>query len=86
MTQVSAEKADAVIVGAGAPTWGAAHKRYQRENFRHYLRLFAPAEDMPQYKNRVGVSPTVRDKWGIPAGFITKEWKGGARQAGRKEV
>ncbi len=55
----------------GAPRWGLEHKRYQRENFRRYIRLFAPAEDMPQFENRVEVSPTVRDAWGIPVPRIT---------------
>jgi len=55
----------------GAPAWGLAHKKYQRENFHRYLRLFAPAEDMPQWENRVEVSPNVRDSWGIPVARIT---------------
>lgn len=55
----------------GAPLWGPGHKQYQRENFRRYLRLFAPAEDLPQFENRVEVSPTIKDKWGIPVARIT---------------
>ncbi len=55
----------------GAPRWGLAHKQYQRENFRRYIRLFAPAEDLPQFENRVEVSPALRDAWGIPVARIT---------------
>jgi choline dehydrogenase-like flavoprotein len=55
----------------GAPRWGLAHKKYQRENFRRYVRLFAPAEDLPQYENRVDVSQRVKDAWGIPVPRIT---------------
>ncbi|UCF35591.1 MAG: GMC family oxidoreductase [Acidobacteriota bacterium] len=55
----------------GAPRWGLEHKKYQREKFRRYVRLFAPAEDMPQFENRVEVSPTVRDRFGIPVARIT---------------
>jgi choline dehydrogenase-like flavoprotein len=55
----------------GAPRWGRAHKQYQRDNFRRYIRLFAPAEDMPQFENRVEVSSSVRDAWGIPVARIT---------------
>lgn len=55
----------------GAPRWGLEHKKYQRENFRRYIRLFAPAEDMPQFENRVEVSPIIRDRWGIPVPRIT---------------
>lgn len=55
----------------GAPRWGLAHKQYQREKFRRYIRLFAPAEDLPQFENRVEVSPSVRDNWGIPVARMT---------------
>jgi len=55
----------------GAARWGLEHKRYQRENFHRYIRLFAPAEDLPQYENRVEVSPSVKDSWGIPVARIT---------------
>ncbi|MEW5979720.1 MAG: GMC family oxidoreductase [Acidobacteriota bacterium] len=55
----------------GARRWGLEHKQYQREHFNKYIRLFAPAEDMPQFENRVEVSPMVRDVWGIPVARIT---------------
>jgi choline dehydrogenase-like flavoprotein len=55
----------------GAPTWGRAHKQYQRENFHRYIRLTAVGEDLPQFENRVEVSPIVCDAWGIPVARIT---------------
>jgi choline dehydrogenase-like flavoprotein len=58
----------------GAPGWGAAHKKYQRENYHHYYRFTSPAEDMPQFENRVEVSPEVRDAWGIPVARVTHGW------------
>jgi choline dehydrogenase-like flavoprotein len=58
----------------GAPRWGRAHKEYQRLNFRRYIRLFAPAEDMPRFENRVEVSDGVRDRWGIPVARMTHSY------------
>jgi choline dehydrogenase-like flavoprotein len=55
----------------GAARWGLEHKEYQRKNLRRYIRLFAPAEDLPQFENRVEVSPQVTDAWGIPVARIT---------------
>jgi choline dehydrogenase-like flavoprotein len=58
----------------GAPMWGKEHKKYQRENFHKYYRLTSPAEDLPQFENRVEVSPAVRDAWGIPVARITHSY------------
>ncbi len=55
----------------GAARWGNEHKEYQRKNFHRYIRLFAPAEDMPRFENRVEVSPDLRDRWGIPVARMT---------------
>lgn len=55
----------------GAARWGLAHKEYQRRNFRRYIRLFAPAEDLPRFENRVEVSESVQDRWGIPVARMT---------------
>ena len=55
----------------GAPRWGKAHKEYQRRNFHRYIRLFAPAEDLPRFENRVDVSTDLRDRWGIPVARMT---------------
>jgi choline dehydrogenase-like flavoprotein len=55
----------------GEPEWGGRHKKFQREQFNHYYRLTSPAEDLPQFENRVEVSPLVRDAWGIPVARIT---------------
>lgn len=54
-----------------APAWGLGFKKYQRERFHGYYRLTVAAEDVPQFKNRVEVSPYIRDAWGIPIARIT---------------
>jgi hypothetical protein len=35
------------------------------------VRLWVPGEARPKFENRVDVSPTVRDAWGIPVSRIT---------------
>ena len=55
----------------GEPEWGRPHKKFQREQFNHYYRITSPAEDLPQFENRVEASPQVRDAWGIPVARIT---------------
>jgi choline dehydrogenase-like flavoprotein len=55
----------------GAPMWGKAHKKFQRDYFRRQVRLWVPGEARPRFENRVDVSPTVRDAWGIPVSRIT---------------
>ncbi len=54
-----------------APAWGAGFKKYQREKFHSYYRLTVPSEDVPQFENRVDVSPKIRDAWGIPVARVT---------------
>jgi choline dehydrogenase-like flavoprotein len=85
----------------GAPLWGREHKKFQRKNFHRYYRLTSPAEDLPQFENRVEVSPSLRDAWGIPAArithgyhardfelfeFLRKKMEEIIREAGAKEV
>src|SRR4030095_4367811 len=43
----------------------------QRDYFRRQVRLWVPGEARPKFENRVDVSPTVRDAWGIPVSRIT---------------
>ncbi|MEW5977330.1 MAG: GMC family oxidoreductase [Acidobacteriota bacterium] len=54
-----------------APRWGKAHKEFQRKYFRRYCRLWVPGEMQPQFENRVEISPSVRDAWGIPVARLT---------------
>ena len=50
---------------------GKAHKKFQRDYFRRQVRLWVPGEARPKFENRVDVSATVRDAWGIPVSRIT---------------
>jgi choline dehydrogenase-like flavoprotein len=59
------------LLSPSAPAWGLAFKQYQREKFHSYYRLTVPAEDLPQFENRVEVSPQTVDAWGIPVARIT---------------
>jgi len=55
----------------GDPTWGKAHKAFQRQYFHRYLHLGSNCQAMPQEKNCVDLDPKVRDAWGIPVARIT---------------
>lgn len=48
------------------PRWGAEHKRSMRENYRKFLRLIGPVQEIPMYECRIGIEPRVRDWYGMP--------------------
>ncbi|MEI7729744.1 MAG: GMC family oxidoreductase [Verrucomicrobiota bacterium] len=50
----------------GEPRWGKAHKDFQRQQYKHLLRLHGPIQEIPNFSARVSVDPTVKDAWGIP--------------------
>ena len=50
----------------GEPRWGKAHKDYQRHNFKRFVRVGGPVQEMPNFSARVAVDPVVKDAWGIP--------------------
>lgn len=51
---------------AGAARWGIAHKKFQREQYKHFIRVVGPVQEMPVFDNRVMLDPQKRDYWGIP--------------------
>ncbi len=55
----------------GEASWGKAHKDFQRGNFKHFLGIHGPVQEMPVASNRVDVDPSVKDHWGIPVARIT---------------
>jgi hypothetical protein len=55
----------------GRPTWGQAAKDADRDFFNHSLKLGYVLHDLPRESNRVDLSPTVRDAWGLPVARIT---------------
>jgi choline dehydrogenase-like flavoprotein len=50
----------------GEPSWGSAHKEFQRRNFRRLLGIHGPVQEMPVAGARVDVDLTVKDYWGLP--------------------
>jgi choline dehydrogenase-like flavoprotein len=55
----------------GAPTWGPAHKGFQRTSFRRHAVVMGPIQEMPVFESRVEVDPVVTDHWGIPVARIS---------------
>jgi choline dehydrogenase-like flavoprotein len=47
--------------------WGAAHHDAFRRVFNHSASLTVTTEDLPRPENRVVLSDTMADRWGIPA-------------------
>lgn len=50
----------------GSPTWGKAHKEFQRKYFRRNVQVVGPIQEMPVFDSCVQVDPSVKDYWGIP--------------------
>lgn len=50
----------------GAPSWGLAHKAFQRENYKRTVLVTGPIQQIPVCESCVRVDPAVRDYWGIP--------------------
>lgn len=48
------------------PRWGAANKRFMRENFTRILRVTGPVQEIPNPEARVTLDPEVRDRFGLP--------------------
>lgn len=47
------------------PKWGAINKNWMRDNYRRYLQVMGPVQEIPSPDGRVTVSPNVSDKFGI---------------------
>jgi len=50
----------------GVPTWGKAHKEFQRKYFKRNTQVVGPIQEMPFFDSRVRVDSSVKDYWGIP--------------------
>lgn len=51
--------------------WGRDHHKIFRETFGHTASLTVTTEDLPRLENRVTLSDTLTDDWGIPAPKMT---------------
>ncbi len=50
----------------GAATWGAEHKKFQRENYRRMLRVIGPIQEIPMFETRVELDESKRNWFGLP--------------------
>ncbi len=57
----------------GSKTWGAEHKKFQREFFKKHIVVMGPVQELPRLENRVEVDPVVKDGWGIPTLRMIRE-------------
>lgn len=55
----------------GAPSWGKAHKDFQRQFYKRSIGVQGPVQEMPVFESRVEVDPAVTDAWGIPVARIS---------------
>jgi choline dehydrogenase-like flavoprotein len=53
------------------PTWGKAHKDFQRRFFKQSIIIMGPVQEMPVFESRVELDPVVKDYWGIPVARIS---------------
>lgn len=53
------------------PRWGAANKRFMRENYRRFVQIKGPVHEIPNPDSRVTVDRDVKDRWGIPVARLS---------------
>lgn len=53
------------------PRWGIENKRWMRENYKKFLRVMGPVQDIPSPNARVTIDPFVRDRFGLPVARLS---------------
>ncbi len=53
------------------PRWGAANKRWMRENFGRTIHIMGPVQDIPNPECRVQIALNVQDRFGIPVAKLS---------------
>jgi choline dehydrogenase-like flavoprotein len=53
------------------PRWGAANKRFMREQYTRVLHVRGPVQDIPNPEGRVTVDAGVRDRRGVPVARLS---------------
>jgi choline dehydrogenase-like flavoprotein len=53
------------------PRWGIENKKWMRENYRRFVRIMGPVQDIPSPTARVTLDTSVRDKYGIPVARLS---------------
>ncbi len=51
--------------------WGLENKQWMRENYRRYLQVMGPVQEIPSPDGRVKVSGQVTDKYGLPVAQLS---------------
>lgn len=54
-----------------APRWGLEGKELMRDGYRRTAQIMGPVEEIPVADARVRVSPTVRDRHGLPVAMLS---------------
>lgn len=55
----------------GSPSWGLAHKQFQRQYYRRSAGAQGPVQEMPVFEARVDVDPKLKDYWGNPVARLS---------------
>lgn len=54
-----------------APRWGLAGKAHMRDSFLRTSQIQGPIQDIPTPESRVRLSPTVKDRYGLPVAQLS---------------
>ena len=65
------------------PRYGLEFKKWVREGYKKTAGVKGPVQEMPLWENRVEVSETEKDRWGIPVAAITTRRHPKDAEAGR---
>lgn len=55
----------------GTPSWGKAHKEFQRKYFTRCINVVGPIQEIPVFEARIDLAPGVTDHWGMPVARIS---------------
>ncbi|RUS45108.1 GMC family oxidoreductase [Cohnella sp. AR92] len=58
-------------VAPDAPRWGAAGKEMMRSSYLRTSQIQGPIQEIPNPESRVRVSPTVKDRFGLPVAMLS---------------
>ena len=50
----------------GAKRWGIEHKEFQRSQYKRFVRIHGPFQEIPNFDARVTIDPKVTDYWRVP--------------------
>ena len=50
----------------GAKRWGIEHKEFQRSQYKRFVKLHGPFQEIPNFEARVTIDPEITDYWGVP--------------------